>query len=143
MEVRNCKGCGRLYNYIGGAYRNLCPECVNKMEDKFIEVKDYIDENKTATMPMIADNCDVKMEQIERWIREERLFFADDSPIGIACENCGITIKSGRFCPSCKAKMTEDLSSAYSSHQAPIEKSKPRNNFASGVKFDGQKMKHV
>ena len=40
MEVRNCKSCGRLYNYIGGSYKNLCPNCVNSMEDKFAEVRD-------------------------------------------------------------------------------------------------------
>lgn len=31
MDVRNCRGCGRLYNYIGGSYRNLCPDCVRKL----------------------------------------------------------------------------------------------------------------
>lgn len=41
MEVKNCKNCGRLYNYIGGVYR-LCPECMRKLEEKFQEVKDYI-----------------------------------------------------------------------------------------------------
>ena len=114
MEVRNCKGCGRLYNYIGGSYRNLCPDCVNKMEDKFTEVKEFIEKNKVATMPQISEACDVRMEQIERWIREERLFFAEDSPIGIDCESCGTTIKSGRYCPACKNKMSNVLSDLYS-----------------------------
>ena len=44
MEVKNCKTCGRLYNYIGGVYR-LCPECMRKLEEKFQEVKDYIEDN--------------------------------------------------------------------------------------------------
>ena len=44
MEVKNCKNCGRLYNYIGGVYR-LCPECMRKLEEKFQEVKDYIEDN--------------------------------------------------------------------------------------------------
>ena len=44
MDVRNCRGCGRLYNYIGGSYRNLCPDCVRKLEEKFDIVKDYIEE---------------------------------------------------------------------------------------------------
>lgn len=114
MEVRNCKQCGRLYNYIGGSYKNLCPDCINKIEDKFIEVKDYIEEHKRATMPEIARECNVKLEQIERWIREERLFFSEDSPIGIECEKCGVTIKSGRFCNACKNRMSNILSDLYS-----------------------------
>ena len=47
MEVRNCKGCGRLYNYIGGSYKNLCPNCIGDMEEKFQEVKKYIEDNIT------------------------------------------------------------------------------------------------
>ena len=49
MEVRNCKNCGRLYNYIGGAYR-LCPDCMKKLEEKFQEVKQYIEDNPRSDM---------------------------------------------------------------------------------------------
>lgn len=133
MEVRNCKSCGRLYNYIGGSYRNLCPNCINKMEDKFNEVKDYIFENKSATIPDISKDCDVRVEQIEHWIREERLYFSEDSPIGIACESCGITIKSGRFCPACKNKMSNVLSDLYSG-----ESSRTKN-----VNKDSDKMRYL
>ena len=45
MDVRNCRMCGKLYNYIGGAYRGLCPNCIKVMEDKFIEVKEFINDN--------------------------------------------------------------------------------------------------
>ena len=42
MDVRNCRQCGKLYNYIGGSYRNLCPSCIKQLEDKFMEIKEYI-----------------------------------------------------------------------------------------------------
>ena len=42
MDVRNCKGCGKLFNYMSGA--QLCPECREKLEKKFSSVKDYIGE---------------------------------------------------------------------------------------------------
>ena len=96
MDVRNCRMCGKLYNYIGGPYRGLCPDCVRKMEDKFEEVKEYINENGTATISQVSADCEVSVKQIEKWVREERLCFAADSPIGIACEKCGKMIKSGR-----------------------------------------------
>ena len=32
MEVRNCKGCGRLFNVINREV--ICPDCVRKLEDK-------------------------------------------------------------------------------------------------------------
>ena len=46
MDVRNCRQCGKLYNYIGGSYRNLCPSCIKQLEDKFVEIKEYIRDNK-------------------------------------------------------------------------------------------------
>lgn len=114
MEVRNCKSCGRLYNYIGGTYR-LCPECMRKLEDKFQEVKEYIEENPRSDMRQISEECDVSTKQIEQWIREERLTFSEESPIGIACEVCGRSIKTGRFCENCKESMANKLGSMYGS----------------------------
>ena len=40
MDVRNCKTCGRLFNYMGGA--PLCPECKAALEKKFEDVKVYV-----------------------------------------------------------------------------------------------------
>ena len=74
---------------------------------------DYIEENHSATMNQISEDCDVSVRQLEKWVREERLCFADDSPIGIPCENCGKTIKSGRYCEACKNTLANQLGSMY------------------------------
>ena len=109
MEVRNCRGCGKLYNYIGGPYRNLCPNCIEKIEEKYLEVKEYIQDHHNATMTEVAEECDVSTRQIEQWIRDERLVIADDSPIGITCERCG------------KNKMANNLGSMYGESNAAVE----------------------
>lgn len=121
MEVRNCRGCGKLYNYIGGTYRNLCPNCIEKIEEKYLEVKEYIQDHHNATMTEVAEECDVSTRQIEQWIRDERLVIADDSPIGITCERCGASIKSGRFCERCKNKMANNFGSMYGESNAAVE----------------------
>lgn len=113
MEVRNCRNCGRLFNYIGGAYRNLCPACIDLAEEKFQEVKQYVEDNPHCTVNEISENLDVTVRQIEKWIREERLTFADDSPIGIDCERCGKMIKTGRFCDLCKNEMGNQMNNLY------------------------------
>lgn len=130
MEVKNCRGCGRLYNYIGGGYL-LCPACMAELDKKFDDVKRYIRDNPHATMPEIAEKHDIKISQIERWVREERLTFADDSPIGIECEGCGVTIKTGRFCPNCKDSMTKGLSypEEQKIHLQKTEREKARMRF--------------
>lgn len=113
MEVRNCKNCGRLFNYIGGTYRNLCPACVDSLEEKFQEVKKFVENNPHCTINDITEAMNVTAKQVEKWIREDRLFFTDDSPIGIDCEKCGTMIKSGRFCPACKNEMENQMNNLY------------------------------
>lgn len=112
MEVKNCRSCGRLFNYLGGGYI-LCPVCMEELDNKFKTVKQYIREHPKATMYEISQENDVTIPQIERWVREERLVFSEDSPIGIECENCGATIKSGRFCAKCKDNVARGLGSLY------------------------------
>ena len=71
MEVKNCKGCGRLFNYMGGA--PLCDGCRKKFEQKFQEVKQYLDENPNASVNQVSEDNDVSVKQIKQWIREESI----------------------------------------------------------------------
>ena len=62
MNVRNCRGCGRIFNYLAGPH--LCPVCREKLEEKFQEVKEYIKQNKGVGIPEVAESCDVDINQI-------------------------------------------------------------------------------
>lgn len=117
MDVRSCRNCGRLFNYLQGP--PICPACRKKLEDKFERVKDYIREHETATMQEISDDNDVSVKQIKQWVREERLVFSEDSPLGLECEGCGTIIKTGRFCEKCKRKMETDFQSVIK--KKPVE----------------------
>ena len=110
MDVRNCKSCGRLINYMGGA--PLCTSCQKKLEEKFQEVKEYLNENPNSSIHKVAEEVDVSVKQIKQWVREERLTFSEDSVQGIDCENCGRMIRTGRFCESCKQSLASTLRSA-------------------------------
>lgn len=110
MDVRNCKSCGKLFQYVG---KPICPECAKKLEDKFFEVRNYIYENPTANMGTVAEEMDVPIQQIKKWVREERLAFSKDSGITISCEKCGKPILTGRFCKECKNSMCNDLFKVY------------------------------
>ncbi|MBR1622479.1 MAG: flagellar protein [Pseudobutyrivibrio sp.] len=133
MEVRNCRTCGRLFNYIGGP-ANICPACRDELEKKFQVVKEYIRENPRSTIQEISDANEVTTNQIRQWIREERLQFTDDSPIGIECENCGATIKTGRFCENCKNNMASALSKSIEKPKAP-EPPKPKQESKNEMRF--------
>ena len=117
MDVRNCKNCKRLFNYLGG--EQICPACKEELENKFTKVRDYVWDNKNASMEQISEECEVSVKQIKQWVREERLVFTDDSNMGIECENCGAIIKSGRFCDKCKADMANNLNSVIKKPEKP------------------------
>lgn len=110
MSVKNCKKCGRIFNYVAGP--PICPACRDAVEKKFQEVKKYVRENKGATLNDVVENCEVDANQVRQWVREERLEFSSDGATGITCEKCGEPIPTGRFCKKCKNEMTQNLGSA-------------------------------
>lgn len=118
MNVKNCRRCRRLFNYVMGPF--LCPKCREEMEAKFQEVKKYVQENVKTGIHDVAEACDVSTSQIQQWVREERLVFSEDSPIGIACERCGKMIKSGKYCSECKAGLTNELKGAMGQQTAYV-----------------------
>lgn len=110
MNVRNCRKCGKIFNYIAG--QPVCPSCKEELEKKFHEVKDYVQNNRDTSIPTVAKVCDVEESQIRQWVREERLVFAEDSAIGIECESCGALIRTGRYCDKCKLEVMNSLTQA-------------------------------
>ncbi len=123
MNVRNCRKCGRVFNYVMGPV--VCPRCKEDLEGKFQEVKKYVQDNPGADITEVSKECDVEPQQIRQWIREERLQFADDSPIRLPCESCGAMIKSGRFCESCKREMSNEFNHAIGRDKPKVVESKP------------------
>ena len=116
MDVRNCRSCGRLFNYLTGI--QLCEGCKAALEQKFQEVKEYVREHREAPMNDVAEECEVSVKQLRQWVREERLVFSENSGGYLECEKCGAPIRMGRFCENCKNKIQGDLRSAYA---APVQ----------------------
>ena len=100
MNVKNCRSCGRLFNYIGGI--DICPACKEKSEQQFQVVKKYIREHPGASMQEVSDECDVELQKIKQWLRDDRLELAEGSAIMLDCESCGAPIRSGRLCDKCR-----------------------------------------
>lgn len=117
MDVRNCRKCGKLFNYVMGPI--TCQQCREQLEEKFQIVKQYVFEHQGCGIAEVSAECDVTPQQIKQWLREERLEFSADSAVGLNCEVCGASIRSGRFCEKCKANMTNNLQSVYKKEKAP------------------------
>lgn len=126
MELRACKNCKRLYNHFSG--ETLCPTCNSQLDEIYREVKRYIYDNPNTTIQEVAETFNITIQTLHRWIREERLEFASSSLVGLPCQGCGTTIKSGRYCESCKKSMIEGFSAAYESDQPKVQKEQKTSN---------------
>ena len=133
MDVRPCRRCKRLFNYISG--QPICPECRDILEKKFVVVKEYIRENPHADIREVSEKCEVETAQIQQWIREERLEFTEDSPIKLPCENCGAMIRAGKYCEKCKASMAKNLSSAIDKPKAVALQPKKQTDTSNRMRF--------
>lgn len=130
MNVRNCRNCGRLFNYISGIV--ICPACKESLEAKFQEVKEYIREHKGAGIQEVAEACDVETAQIRQWLREERLEVTENSALFLNCESCGTPIRSGRYCDKCKTELTRDLNGILKDSR---QRQKPAEDKAQGARM--------
>lgn len=133
MNVKNCRRCGKIFNYAVGPY--ICPACKEALEKKFQEVKEFIRENGKATVQEVCEACNVEPTQLRQWIREERLQFSDDSPIKVACEGCGAMIGSGRFCDKCRANLANGFGSTIQKPEAEGHHEFGRSNESHGMRF--------
>ena len=119
MNLRNCSRCGKMFNYIGGA--PICEACKKALEEDFQRVKAYIQDNPCADLKQIAVDNRVTTKQIQQWVREERLMFAENSPLQLQCEKCGARILTGRYCDKCKTNMADNLTNTFARPQPALQ----------------------
>ncbi|MBR6627481.1 MAG: flagellar protein [Lachnospiraceae bacterium] len=123
MNVRNCRNCGRIFNYVTGNI--ICPACRSELEEKFQEVKKYVQEHRGVGISQVAEACDVEPQIIQQWLRDERLEVTEDSAIFLNCEKCGAPIRSGRYCDACRVEMTNAFRSVTRRNQATQDRTQP------------------
>lgn len=111
--------CGNLFNYVMGAQH--CPLCKANLEKLFEQVREFLYDNKGATISQVCENIDVSKRQVEQWVREERLTFATAEGSGLTCKRCGKGIMTGNFCDGCKARVIGNLNSAYENPGAAVK----------------------
>ena len=106
-DIRNCKNCGRIFNYMG---KPICPDCIKEDDEDFKKVRDYLYKYPGTSMSKVSEELEVSMQKIKRYLREGRLEIVGDDPnMILSCEVCGRSIKSGRFCDMCVGGLTRDL----------------------------------
>ena len=64
LNIINCKKCGRIFQQITS--RRICPDCEKALEDKFLEVRDYIRQNPNVSIMEVSREKEVSVEQIKQ-----------------------------------------------------------------------------
>ena len=134
MEARNCKKCGRVFNYIGST-TPFCPACMKVLDEKYEEVKKYIYDNPGANINVVSAEMDVSVQQLRQWVKEERLSFAEGSMVGVDCERCGKMIRTGRYCQDCKSRVIGDLNRSISRPEPMKQPAKEHKDSSARMRF--------
>jgi flagellar operon protein (TIGR03826 family) len=109
-DVRNCRRCGKIYNYLGGA--PICPVCKEDDEADFRRVKEYLYKNPGATLSEVSTVLEIGVEKIKGFLKEGRLEIINgESNLVLECESCGKAISTGRFCEACSRMLNNELKS--------------------------------
>lgn len=109
-EIKYCKVCRKMFQYVTGP--QLCPACKKIDEEEFEKVRTFLRDFPGANMKEVADNTGVSPNKINRWLKEERLEVSEGSPVALNCENCGVRIRSGRFCVECSKGLAREMMNA-------------------------------
>lgn len=129
MSRYECQRCHRIFQKIGN--EEVCPTCAPIDEEEFHRIKEYISEHQGASSSEVVQVLGVSLNQIKRYLKEERLEIRGDNKGFIRCESCGKPLNSGRLCDSC-----------YKEAQSAKEKGFYIANASKGDKADKHKYKN-
>lgn len=130
-NLENCVRCGEVFVLVS---RNICPQCIKKVEQEFKICSQFLrkKENRSSTITEMSEKTGVSVFQITEFIREKRLVIDPTSNIEYPCEGCGQMIRSNRLCLECSSYMTQGLQEK----KENIEEKKQK----SGYHIDGHKI---
>jgi len=129
MALRSCPRCKKLFQYTSGD--PICQNCKDSEEKDFQAVRKYLRDNPKSTISETSKETHVSTKLIIKFIKQERLIISPESPIGIECERCGKTMKSGKFCKEC----AEELEKGLGNHKQPAKKPEGRTQKDASAKM--------
>ncbi len=88
----------------------MCSKCAEKLENDFVIVRKYLQKHAGAGIKEIEEDTGVDEQNIIQFMREGR-FIAEGVSGILKCDNCGISIKEGRYCEQCLYDINRTLQS--------------------------------
>ncbi len=110
MTIRNCKKCGKIYQYDG--VHKICLECRRKEEEDFEKVKEFLRDNPNSGINTVSQETGVEKKTIIEFIKNDRLIAEDiEIDVTIRCQRCGKEIKHGKYCENCISELKDEIES--------------------------------
>jgi len=113
MNIIQCSFCKKPFHSIGS---KVCTDCLKKMDEDFIKVRDYIYEHKNTDMDVVSEETGVSKQVILHLLKEGRLILDDKHGGGgmLLCEICKKPINTGRMCDKCKGSLASTMEKSIS-----------------------------
>ena len=125
MEVRQCDFCRMPYQSAG---KKICGDCLLKLDEDFIEIREYLWEHDGADIEEVSEATGVSRKSIMYLLKEERLIVGDDTGRGcgiLTCESCKKPISTGRMCANCKKEVMSAIQESIGTVSRPRRRQEP------------------
>lgn len=127
MSIRNCKRCGKIYQYDG--VHKICNNCRIQLEKDFEKVKEFLKENPNSSINIVSEETGVEKKTIIEFIKNDRLIAEDlEIDVTLKCQRCGTEIKHGKYCDKCISDMKDEIESATKKKEKPNKRKNGREN---------------
>jgi flagellar operon protein (TIGR03826 family) len=109
LNVSNCPRCGRVF--VKGI-KDVCPNCIKEIELQFDKCSIFLKENRGTGLKALSEATEVSIRQITKFIRDGRISIKNLPNMTYPCESCGIEIREGHICDSCRSKLVKGISNS-------------------------------
>lgn len=124
MQLKNCKECGKVMAHEG--IRKLCQDCIDKHENEFLRVRDFIKSNPKVAVEVVCEATEVDERRVREFIREGLIQASELEGFPVECQKCGKPIARGVYCPLCQQDLSANLDRERSRLEQGLQKSKDR-----------------
>jgi flagellar operon protein (TIGR03826 family) len=129
MNLVYCPRCNKLY---AKNMRDMCNNCHNQLEKDYERCIEYLKENKGLNIQQLADDTEISVKQITRWLREGRISLFNAPNMSYPCESCGTLIRESNLCESCRTRLSRDMKNTKGPLQVNPDESKYKGAYQIG-----------
>ncbi len=131
MEIGTCRQCGRVFMKRDS---DLCMECARREEEVFLQVREYLEEHRGATLMELSGALGVSEDLVSRLIEQGRLVMSGAAVS--RCESCGTVVAPGqRLCLRCRVTLDQSLRAAADTLRTSLREGLPGSEAKRGTYY--------